>query len=476
MKKSFEIACLFALIGCSSEMPPELPEENRDTDIIFTATENTSKKVTTSRASTVASRFMNRPVSKANCCNVETVLDDNGVPTMYIINFDEGGFVIVSASTDYYPILASSETGFFDLKQAKNTGAGLWLKSIGNIISNAEYLTDSIKIKSRQEWNNYDYNQEHYILQSQSRGETEVYDMIAAQVGKWQRDGYTVYNLGAFKETSDFRSMPSDVQQAFTDRLGGQANSNYGGYDKTCFVLKKRIVHANSVGPLLSTSWGQGYPFNSLVPNLYPRGCTTSAAGQSMYYHKYPASFNWSGMAINASGNTNAVNETSSFLYDLAKKIGVTFGLTGTSATISQVKTALINYGYRTVTQNEPHNAIAVQNSLKDNRPVYMRGYSNEAGAGHAWVCDGFTESNSVTKYELWVLEDCPETHDPERFLNLYNYSKDPSYSPPAYHYNWGYSGSGNGYYSDNNPTYTFPNTQTSYTFDIERKELLIKP
>ena len=80
MKKSFEIACLFALIGCSSEMPPELPEENRDTDIIFTATENTSKKVTTSRASTVASRFMNRPVSKANCCNVETVLDDNGVP------------------------------------------------------------------------------------------------------------------------------------------------------------------------------------------------------------------------------------------------------------------------------------------------------------------------------------------------------------------------------------------------------------
>lgn len=91
-------------------------------------------------------------------------------------------------------------------------------------------------------------------------------------------------------------------------------------------------------------------------------------------------------------------------------------------------------------------------------------------------ACLGFTVSNSVTKYELWVLEDCPETHDPERFLNLYNYSKDPSYSPPAYHYNWGYSGSGNGYYSDNNPTYTFPNTQTSYTFDIERKELLIKP
>lgn len=104
-----------------------------------------------------------------------------------------------------------------------------------------------------------------------------------------------------------------------------------------------------------------------------------------------------------------------------------------------------------------------------------MRGEAVGTGVGHAWVCDGYQKNNLHLVYELWALEDCPDTHDPEKFLNLYNYSKNGYVSGPFYHYNWGYAGNGNGFYSDDNPTFTDQLTQKTLTFNINRQELLIR-
>lgn len=105
-----------------------------------------------------------------------------------------------------------------------------------------------------------------------------------------------------------------------------------------------------------------------------------------------------------------------------------------------------------------------------------MRGTSAGDAIGHAWVCDGYNSSNSYVKYELWVLEDCPDSHDPENFLNIYNYVNQAHVLAPYFHYNWGYTGDGNGYFSDSDPTYKISGTSVSFTFNINRKELFIKP
>lgn len=471
-KKILETGCLFLLMACSSEPEQSILNEDLSHDILFTAVENPSKEVTPSRAASVASKFMNRPVSRAAGDKIETVTDASGFPTMYVINFSEGGYVIISASTDYYPVLAYSDSGQFDLKQTGNSGAGFWLEMTGNIISHADELSDSIKTKSRLEWNLYDYNQEVYDINPQSRGETEVYDMIAAQVWKWQSEGYTVYNLGAFKETSDFRSMPQDVQQGFTERLGGQANSNYGGYDKTCFVIKKRIANYTTVGPLLTTYWGQHEPFNYYVPNKKALGCTTVAVGQIMYYHRYPTRFNWSAMMLQASTIDSEIEATAGFLYELGRNIGIDYDVNSV-ADLQSVYNSFRNYGYKGLIRQN-HNISTILNSLDNKRPVYMRGEAVGTGVGHAWVCDGYQKNNSHLVYELWVLEDCPDTHDPEIFLNLYNYTTDYSYSGPFFHYNWGQTGYDNGYFSDSSPTCRDKYTQESNTFNINRQELLI--
>lgn len=474
-KKILETGCLFLLMACSSEPEQSILNEDLSHDILFTAVENPSKEVTPSRAASVASKFMNRPVSRAAGDKIETVTDASGFPTMYVINFSEGGYVIISASTDYHPVLAYSDSGQYDLKQTGNGGAGFWLEMTGNIISHADEFSDSIKTKSRLEWNLYDYNQEVYDINPQSRGETEVYDMIAAQVLKWQSEGYTVYTLGDFKNTEDYRSMDESVKQGFTERLGGQANINYGGWDKTCFVLKKNVANPTKKGPLLDTSWGQWEPFNMFVPNKQGLGCTVVAAGQIMYYHRYPRIFNWNAMAKIPAPESSATNETAAFLYELGKNgIGIDYDNNDTGATIDEVKKAFENYKYMIV-QRQNHNVTTIISSLDDNRPVYMRGKSVETGVGHGWVCDGYEKYLYHTDYQLWALEDCPDTHDPEKFLNLYNYSKNGYVSGPFYHYNWGYAGNGNGFYSDDNPTFTDQLTQRTLTFNINRQELLIR-
>lgn len=49
-------------------------------------------------------------------------------PSFYVINYQSGGFVIISADKRVNPILAFSKTDTFDYNQAKNqNGIGFWL-------------------------------------------------------------------------------------------------------------------------------------------------------------------------------------------------------------------------------------------------------------------------------------------------------------------------------------------------------------
>ena len=43
-----------------------------------------------------------------------------------------------------------------------------------------------------------------------------------------------------------------------------------------------------SVAPLLTTSWGQSFPYNSLCPSLCPTGCVTTATCQVLKYFSWP--------------------------------------------------------------------------------------------------------------------------------------------------------------------------------------------
>lgn len=467
---------VLTLCGCTA-LSPELSEETLSSppETFTTAKEDTSSAVSSSNAQFVAARFLGRPLSRAAAAGEYAVTDAKGDTTLRIINFSERGFVIVSGKKDYFPVLAHSETGSFDPELMQTTGASLWIDTNSSIVGNAEALADSVKTAARKEWNRYVYESVPCEPSVSSRSESDVYQMMYDQVQQWKNEGYTVMTLGDFKNSSEFQSLDPDIRANFTDHLAGVANNRYRGWDYNCFVLKKEVGKTIVIkNPLIHTLWGQGEPFNEYVPNKIFLGCTTIAAGQIMYYHRFPNNFDWNAMALNRFWAASQIDATAKFLYTLGKKgIGIEYDKNESGADIDKVKRMFLAYGYTKVFKQN-HNKSAIIESLEEYCPVYMRGESNSSA--HAWVCDGVTTSNWRTEYELWGLEDCPESYEPQMFINLYNYTG-PTYSSEAsFHYNWGYEGMGDGNFLDSDPTYTNPVNQASSSYYKKRKELIIKP
>ena len=75
---------------------------------------------------------------------------------MYVINYESGGFVIVSATKNYYPILAYSETGSMNVEEAMKTGFSVWSeKTIQKIVESSSWGGDS-QAEFQRMWVAYD--------------------------------------------------------------------------------------------------------------------------------------------------------------------------------------------------------------------------------------------------------------------------------------------------------------------------------
>lgn len=204
---------------------------------------------------------------------------------------------------------------------------------------------------------------------------------------------------------------------------------------------------ATSVGPLLSTQWGQGAPYNNLCPEDREHdgqsvtGCTATALAQILNYHRYPErgsgtvtyttsthgmsisadlsafTFDWVNMADNySSGSATKAQQTA--VAQLMYACGVacqmdycTLG-SGSSALPNILETnfgidkACTAHERKYFTTNEWNEIVMTE--LNASRPVLYAGSS--LYGGHAFVCDGYNADN-------------------------------------LYHINWGWYGSYNGYF-----------------------------
>ncbi|MDE5677484.1 Spi family protease inhibitor [Phocaeicola sp.] len=114
---SFLILLSLYLLSCTSDI---IMEDNSQevTENCLKQSENLrTTELTCSDAQKIASIFQHRTQSRAvkNVIkDINTITDNQSNPLMYIINYENnGGYVIVSATKKYYPILAYSDTGTF---------------------------------------------------------------------------------------------------------------------------------------------------------------------------------------------------------------------------------------------------------------------------------------------------------------------------------------------------------------------------
>ena len=207
---------------------------------------------------------------------------------------------------------------------------------------------------------------------------------------------------------------------------------------------------SSAVAPLLYSLWDQGLYYNGNCPadikgpggHTYS-GCVPTAMGQIMNYYRWPVTgtgsysytdppygvlsadfgattYNWDNMPDNLTGPNDGI---ATLLYHLGVSCDLVYGPGGSGMYNHKAAFSLRNYfKYSPQTQYLFRDSTSLRwdsvivAHLNRGMPLYYAGWSLPNVNGHAWVCDGY---------------------------------QDTTY----FHFNWGWSGTSNGYFYTGNPS-----------------------
>ena len=86
--------------------------------------------------------------------------------------------------------------------------------------------------------------------------------------------------------------------------------------------------------------------------------------------------------------NSYASSVTAAFIRDVADAINADYALDGTSASLSDVRNALVSkYGYSTTAQVVNHSAARTIGNLRKKQPVIMQGFTDDGKVGQCVGC-----------------------------------------------------------------------------------------
>ena len=220
-------------------------------------------------------------------------------------------------------------------------------------------------------------------------------------------------------------------------------------------------IYYQNIAPKVQVKWGQQYTMGQFCPNCIC-GCANTAAAQVMSYYQYPygrtltfserdttyTSFNWSYMRARIYANKTSNWDT----YDkqigrLARQLGEDSGSTyytdgtGTSTGFSAIRNTMISWGYSagsitTYNYSNSDAGYSLGNLLAANKLIIMRG-DNSDDEGHAWLIDGCKYVKALNR--MMVSYDGGITWSIYQELGTYRTCHN--------HINWGWNGTGNGYF-----------------------------
>jgi len=198
----------------------------------------------------------------------------------------------------------------------------------------------------------------------------------------------------------------------------------------------------SAVAPMTTTVWDQSSPFNNLCPSGTYTGCVATAMAQVMKFWNYPTTgtgshtytppgysaqtanfgnttYLWANMIDNyLFGGTSAQNSAvATLMFHCGVSVDMAYGTSGSGAYTFNVPPALINHFNYSPSAEDQFMAnftaadwlALLKNELDNGRPVIYAG--DDGSAGHCFVADGYNSSNQ-------------------------------------FHFNWGWSGSSNGYFT----------------------------
>jgi hypothetical protein len=317
-------------------------------------------------------------------------------PSMYIINYPEGGWAIVSATRSYYPILAYSNESTFEQKEDMGP-VEVWLTRTKEAIKESKMLDDSIKTEIYSIWNDFEIGFKSNQALNNLKSADPLQDALSrrmSQLGSIYGYPYIYTTLAGarnyFPSESDWQSVCN------------WANAQGSPPAYTIFVGKNEY-YTPKVGPLFSDlmKWHQGSPFNDLVSGSDAAGCSAIAVAQLMRYYQYPQSFNWNGYAFNWSNiplEPTSGSDQAALVRLVGQFLNVHYG-SQSWTTPNAMEDGVRNLGFTVSRVNHYYNTVRTQ-LFSYQRPVIMLGGATlnlfdpltYIGNSHYWVCDGVSE------------------------------------------------------------------------------------
>lgn len=247
-------------------------------------------------------------------------------------------------------------------------------------------------------------------------------------------------------------------------------------------------------GPLLQTSWGQGYPWNAKCPlksnssiERAPAGCAAVATAQLLYYlqqnlywdlqipidvsttgniNNYTMVFSntyshsiWGAMALDEDAENwdgGPIDIVAVLLAWLGDRLPISYGNNESSGALSGIP-LFLRREYHIGAITDVYSFDDVQHQIMNrNRPVILcaerRLYQyiyEEIYQSHAWIADGIRNVQRVDTVYYLVVDNALSNEELTQYTiedatHLIKYRLDDFYL----HMNWGWDGINDGYYS----------------------------
>jgi hypothetical protein len=332
-----------------------------------------------------------------------TISDSLGTPVMYIANYVEDGYIVVSADERHEPICA--------------------------LVNQGKYETTEVP-SMLLEW--LDITFENILLVRSG-----VISSSNFADGEWAR---VIKDIGEEEYLTFDDCCPEcpNYPECLTHPTIGCGEPDIhceggGGNDDPCWPYT-----TNTKGPLMTTKWGQECSYNNQCPDLdcpgvcsshehALTGCVATALAQVIRYWSHPCSQNYDYSTMpNGLGNS----EVQRLMRNAGDAVDMDYGCDASSADGDKTDNALkddfcyssasrsgySSGSYQTVVQNIDANKPVLLDGCRTRKkkfPWLWYTYSN----CHLWVCDGY-----------------------ERHQNS-------CYSILKFHMNWGWRGNHNGWY-----------------------------
>ena len=399
--------------------------------------------------------------TRSNDFSMVETISENGLVLMYLVNYSDSGFVIVSATKDFYPILAYSDESNLDLNN-NIYGIDEWLEDTKHEIKTCSQKCDSVKAKNHNLW-----NMDSTTLNRTKFEKTRSGSLSDADIACYIRCEQYLDQYGYGGDEGWHFTPLSDAKQVFEEKgfasiyqnLCYSAEFNHSTISNTVLGYKICTIK-NKVGPLLSTKWHQRSPFNDLCDGS-PAGCGAIAVAQVMKYYKHPQTFSYNGFAFD--WNTipdipSATSSQSALVKLVANAIDTHFESSYSWATPGSIEDGLDLLGYNVSTGDDDCHRVRTE-IMSGKRPVIMLGNDDNwsflpgnlkyIGDSHYWVCDGADE-RTVNKLYLFTEW---QPYGKGNFVPGWNSIDSPydygGQSYTYYHINWGWGGTSNGWFAD---------------------------